>query len=177
MRVNRGIKLLLVVVLTLASGTACRTAQAPADANMNAPAGAVTNASPAPSQTPNAEPQFEAFQRGASPPELTVEARAGAAVGGSGGERIEFGGVMKDADMVSVAQYRIARKEGAEWKLAARWMAIILGGGQWDEPSGRYTGASMQHMRVEPGVYRIIVRAEDSTGAVAQAVSNEVTIR
>jgi hypothetical protein len=84
---------------------------------------------------------------------------------------------MKDADMVSVAQYRIARKEGAEWKLAARWMGLILGGGQWEEPTGRYTGASMQHMTVEPGIYRIIVRAEDSTGSVAQAVSNEVEIR
>lgn len=165
MRVSGRIRRMVVLGIIVAASASCAPPHDPTSPR------AATNATPRITSTATqAEPEFEAFTRGASPPEVTVEARAGSG-------RVEFSGVMKDADMVSVAQYRIARKESAGWKLAARWMDLILAGGQWDEPSGRYTGASMQHMKVEPGVYRIIVRAEDSNGAVTQAVSNEVEIR
>lgn len=118
--------------------------------------------------------RLDSFARGPSPPELTVTA---APFARSGAPAIRFNGTLRDPDMVAVAQFRLARQQDTTWVPASGWMALVLAGGRWTEATGRYTGTSMQHMRLAPGTYRVIVRAEDTRGSIVQAVSGPVALR
>lgn len=179
--------------LALLAATACADAERGSDHSASdsvAGRGAATPRGMAPSSTRPATStadstadRLDAFTRGAAPPQLSVQARAVRA--GTGGPTIAFGGTMKDSSMIAVAQFRLARQaesgsdgaSGNAWSPATTWMALILGGGRWNEATGEFTGSAMQHMRFTPGTYRVIVRATDSRSSTAQAVSQPVVIR
>lgn len=175
--------------LALLATTACADAERGADRTTTdsvTSRGAATRGGMAPSGTRPANStanRLDAFTRGAAPPQLSVQARAARAT--TGGPTIAFGGTMKDSSMIAVAQFRLARQSGSgpggapanAWSPATTWMALVLGGGRWNEATGEFTGSAMQHMRFAPGTYRVIVRATDSRSATAQAVSEPVVIR